>query len=89
MIPTCSKHSSNISVSFVESLLHDSVNKWRSVEEKSFVALPTVLISYLATTVAISFPQSSIANFLDLWSINRFKGVQHTENQFNPTFKTL
>ena len=53
-------------MSLVKSFLNDSMNERRTMEEESFIALSAVFIGYFPTSVTISFPQSSIAYFLNL-----------------------
>ena len=50
---TCAEHSSNVSVSLIETLLDDRVDKRRSVEQHPFVALVVVLFSYFTPAVRI------------------------------------
>jgi hypothetical protein len=66
-------------MSLVKSFLNDSMNERRTMEEESFIALSAVFIGYFPTSVTISFPQSSIAYFLDLMEPNKKKDVSIME----------
>jgi len=65
-VNSCAKHSSDVCVAFIKSFLNDGVNEGRAVKKQTFVALTAILISHFTSTMAVTFPESSIANFLYL-----------------------
>lgn len=63
---TCAKHSSDVCMAFVEPFLDDSVNERRAVEKQTLIALTAVLIGHFTSTMTVTFPEPSIADFLYL-----------------------
>lgn len=50
------EHAPDVRVSLVEPLLHDRIDKRRTMEEHPFVALVRVLLGHFMSAVTISFP---------------------------------
>ena len=63
---TCPKHPSDISVSLIETFVHNGVNEGWPVEEQTFVFVPVVLLRHLFPPVAVALPETFVADFLDL-----------------------
>lgn len=64
-IDASAKHSTNVGVSLIETLLHDRIYKRAAMEEHSFTRLRSILISYLVASVCISVPELTILHLLD------------------------
>ena len=68
-INTSSKHTTNVSMSFIEAFLNNRVYKWWSMEQHSLATLLTILFGYFLSTMSISFIQLPILNLLNLKQI--------------------
>ena len=62
---TCTKHSTNISMPFIKSLLNNCVDKRRTMKEHSFVTLIVIFFGYFSPSMGILFPQFYVSYFLD------------------------
>lgn len=60
------KHTANVSMSLVETLLHDRINKWTAVEKHPFAGLVAVLLRNLATAMRVALPELAVLHLLDL-----------------------
>lgn len=61
------KHSTNVRMSFVESLLNNGVDERTSVEQHSFAfaGLLSALLRNLLATMCVAVPQLPVLHFLD------------------------
>lgn len=63
---TCTKHASNIRMSFIKAFLYDGVYERRSVEQHSLVGLIRVLLGHFLSTMRVTFPQFAVLHLLNL-----------------------
>ena len=61
-----SKHASNIGMPFIETFLHNGIDKRRSMKQHTFVALVMIFFRHFTSAMRISFPKLDVANLLDL-----------------------
>ena len=65
-IVTCTKHSANVCVPFVKSLLDNGADEGGAVEEHPLVALVVILLGHLTPSMRITFPEFDVPDLLDL-----------------------
>ncbi len=71
LVHTSAKHATNVSMSLIETLVHDGINKRRSMEEKSFIIMLVILLRYLLPPMTVTLPQSLVTNLLNLRRRNK------------------
>lgn len=68
-INTSTKHPTDVSMSFIESFLYDSVDERRAVEKHPFIALVVVLFRNLMSAMTVTLPKFTILYLLYLKKI--------------------
>ena len=89
-IVTCTKHSANVCVPFVKSLLDNGADEGGAVEEHPLVALVVVLLGHLTPSMRITFPEFDVPDLLDLGHVvsnENASGVTLQVNVNNDNFK--
>ena len=82
-IVTCTKHSANVCVPFVKSLLDNGADEGGAVEEHPLVALVVVLLRHLAPSMRITLPEFDVPNLLDLGHVVSNKNASGVTLQVN------